>query len=111
MKVKELIRALSTCHEDAEVFFDEAAVNSVYEVAVRKNENQPWKVKSLGCKLLDRFSLALKSLSHSHSFHTSMEITSGSDFQSPSRQRTRKMFILTMVHHTSSRLPTRRESR
>ena len=47
MKVKELIRALSTCHEDAEVFFDEAAVNSVYEVAVRKNENQPWKVKEV----------------------------------------------------------------
>ena len=47
MRVLELIKILLDCHEDAEVFFDEAAVNSVHEVGVRKNEYQPWSVKKV----------------------------------------------------------------
>lgn len=57
MKVSELIKALSKCNKDSEVFFEEtqtrkedgieigvtSLVNSVYEVKIRENDNDPWK--------------------------------------------------------------------
>lgn len=58
MKVSDLIKALSKCDENNEVFFEETTtvndggievgsisiVNSVYEVATRENDSKPWKV-------------------------------------------------------------------
>lgn len=45
MTVLELTKILLDCHDDAEVFIDDVAVNSVYELGVRENEYQPWCVK------------------------------------------------------------------
>lgn len=47
MTVLELTKILSDCHHDAEVFIDDVAVDSVYELGVRKNEYQPWCIKEL----------------------------------------------------------------
>lgn len=60
MKVYELIRALQKCSPDAKVLYEETPteddgvvvsniipVNSVYERAIRLNEDQPWCVKDV----------------------------------------------------------------
>ena len=57
MKVSELIKALSKCNKDCEVYFEEtqtkkedgietgvvSLVNSVYECKTRENNTDPWK--------------------------------------------------------------------